>query len=141
MSATTDRTATLVDDDRTVTVPAATRDDHLLVPRDELAAVTGWTLRPEGWCRDAVCVPARDTDAVLVDGLVDVGAFADALGRPAAIDADAGVAVLGAAPDAVAARGSSLTAPPFTLPDLDGHPVALDDFAGRKRLLVAWASW
>ncbi len=48
--------------------------------------------------------------------------------------------MLGEAPESVGAQLASLTAPPFTLPDLDGNPVALADFAGRKRLLIAWAS-
>lgn len=32
-------------------------------------------------------------------------------------------------------------APPFTLPDLDGRPVALADFAGRVVVVDFWATW
>ena len=32
-------------------------------------------------------------------------------------------------------------APPFTLPDLDGRPVSLADFAGRVVLVDFWATW
>lgn len=33
------------------------------------------------------------------------------------------------------------TLPAITLPDLDGNPVALEQFRGRKLLLFMWASW
>jgi hypothetical protein len=36
---------------------------------------------------------------------------------------------------------SSLQAPDFTLPDLNGKPHHLSDFHGKKILLVTWASW
>ena len=32
-------------------------------------------------------------------------------------------------------------APSFTLPDVDGNPVSLEDYTGTKRLLVTWAPW
>jgi len=32
-------------------------------------------------------------------------------------------------------------APDFTLPDLDGKPVRLSDFRGKKTLVYMWASW
>lgn len=32
-------------------------------------------------------------------------------------------------------------APQFTLPDLDGKPVSLDQFHGRVVLLYFWATW
>lgn len=40
-------------------------------------------------------------------------------------------------------RGPDLPAeaPPFTLPDLDGRPVALADFAGRPVIVNFWATW
>jgi hypothetical protein len=133
--------ATLLDDDRELHIPATPHGDTLLVTVDDLDRVTGWTLRPEGLCRDNVCVPVRNRAALVTDGAIDLRAFGAALGRPVAVEPDAGVAVLGVAPTDVQARLDALEAPPFTLPDLDGNPVSLDDYAGRKRLLIAWASW
>jgi hypothetical protein len=133
--------ATILDDDRELNVRATVHDGTLVVAPDDLAGATGWVLRPEGLCRENVCVPIRDGRAIVVEDGVDLRAFAAALGRPVAVEPDAGLAVLGEAPAPLGTRLAALEAPPFTLPDLDGHPVSLDDFAGRKRLLVAWASW
>jgi cytochrome oxidase Cu insertion factor (SCO1/SenC/PrrC family) len=33
------------------------------------------------------------------------------------------------------------TAPAFTLPDLDGKPVKLEDYRGKALLLFFWATW
>ena len=133
--------ATLVDDDRELRVPATPRDDTLLVAVEDLERATGWTLRREGLCRDNVCVPVRNRAALVTGDAIDLRAFGAALGRPVAIEPTVGVAVFGAAPTEVQARLDALEAPPFTLPDLDGNLVSLDDYAGRKRLLIAWASW
>jgi hypothetical protein len=132
--------ATIVDNDRELTVRATAHDGTLLVEPADLTRVTGWALQPEGLCRDNVCVPLRD-HAIVVDDAIDVRAFGAVLGRPVAVEPDAGLAVLGEAPAPLGTRLAALEAPPFTLPDLDGHPVSLDDYAGRKRLLIAWASW
>jgi hypothetical protein len=134
-------TATIVDHDRVTEVHATRDDDTLLVEPDDLTRATGWALKPEGLCRDNVCVPLRDRGALAREGGIDVRAFAAALGRPVALEPAAAMAVLGEGSDALDAHLTSLTAPPFTLPDLDGNPVSLADFAGRKRLLIAWASW
>ena len=32
-------------------------------------------------------------------------------------------------------------APDFTLPSLDGSPIRLSDFRGKKLVLFMWASW
>jgi hypothetical protein len=132
---------TLLDDDREVELRATPRSDTFFVPADELERVTGWALKPEGFCRADVCVPVRDRNALVADDGLDLRAFAGALGRPVALEPDAGVAVLGEAPTTLRGDLESLVAPAFTLPDLDGHPVSLSDFDGRKRLLFAWASW
>jgi peroxiredoxin len=33
------------------------------------------------------------------------------------------------------------TAPDFTLPSLDGDPVSLSDYRGKRVALFMWASW
>jgi hypothetical protein len=133
--------ATIVDDDRAFSVRARPGDGTLLVPAEDLTRETGWALTPEGLCRGDVCVPVRDRSALLTADGVDLVAFATTVGRTVAVDAEAGMAVLGEATGAVRERMASRAAPPFTLPNVDGDPVSLSDFAGRKRLLIAWASW
>jgi len=64
-----------------------------------------------------------------------------ALRRPVAFEPAAAIAVLADAPEDLAAAIAEGTAPAFTLPDLDGKPVSLADFAGKKKLLFAWSSW
>lgn len=136
----TPTSATLVDADRGPREITAHRDgDRLLVEPVSLAAATGWVLKPEGLCRDGGCVPVRDREALVVDGALDAAVFAKALGLAAALDVEHSVVALGEGAARTPAQGER--APELVLPDLDGAPVALRDFAGRKRLLVAWASW
>jgi hypothetical protein len=75
------------------------------------------------------------------DGTVDLAALAALLGRPLALDTDEGAACLGVGASDRASRLASLDAPDFTLPDLDGRPVTLSGFRGKKVFLLAWASW
>lgn len=140
---------TLLDGDREAVLGTARDGGRVLVGAEELAGVTGWELRAEGLCRGDVCVPvpAGERDALAPGGRVDLARFAAVLRRPLALEAGdpsrptPATAVLGDAAEERAEALASLAAPEFTLPDLDGHPVALRDFAGRKRLLLAWASW
>jgi hypothetical protein len=127
--------------DNEATVDGFRSGDALLLPESALAQATGWELKPQGLCQGDVCVPVRDRAAVGPDGLIDVASLAGALRRPVAIDAEHGLAVIGKAATEAAESMTSLRAPDFTLPDLSGNDVALRDFAGRKRLLVAFASW
>jgi hypothetical protein len=127
--------------DRELEVEAQQRDGTLLVAPHDVMHATGWELRDEGLCHGDVCVPVRDRDALVVDGDIDLMGFAAALRRPLALERDPPVAVLGDGPDELGQSMASLAAPPFTLPDLDGKSVTLSAFAGRKKLLVAWASW
>jgi hypothetical protein len=133
--------ATIIDGDGERQITAEVVGDRLRVPAAELEPALGWELKPEGLCRGDVCVPLGNRPGVVVGGSVDVGAFAELMGRPVAIDIDNEVAVIA---DSVVDRRSqmrSLEAPDFSLADLEGNQIALRDFAGRKRLLVAWASW
>src|SRR3954468_19724873 len=69
-------------------------DDRVLVDATALGALTGWQLKPEGLCRDEMCVPVRDPQ-LAAGGEIDARRFADALGRPVVIDAAHGVIALG----------------------------------------------
>jgi hypothetical protein len=66
---------------------------------------------------------------------------AEASGRPVAIDRDERAAFLGVSAAERTRTLSSLEAPDFTLPDLDGRLHSLSEQRGKKVLLVAYASW
>jgi len=134
-------TVTLVVDGTTHEVDGEVRDGSVLVSPLAWHAATGWQLKPEGLCRDEVCVPRAVLGEAIVDDMVDVVGAALALRRPVAFEPAAAIAVLADAPDDLAATIAAGAAPPFTLPDLDGNPVSLADFAGQKKLLFAWSSW
>ncbi len=107
----------------------------------DYASATGWVLKPEGFCRDEVCVPVRDRSFQGSDGMLDVSRAAAAVGRLAVVDAPRGIAAIGEPANRIAEQMVTLRAPDFTLPDLDGNPVSLHDFNRRKVLLLAWSSW
>ena len=132
---------TIVDGPTVTEVAGEATSTTVLLTPSALESATGWDLRPEGFCRGEVCVPRRPDDGVLVGEQIDLTAFAALLHRPIAYEASAGFAVLADSAADLAAAIAERTAPPFTLPDLDGNPVALADFAGKKKLLVAWSSW
>ena len=140
------RTITLIDTEptagsRSFELPAEVSNQAFSVPRSAVRESLGWELKPEGLCRGAICVPVADA-ASLGDGeSLDLEALAAALGRPLAVDADEGVAVIGAAAADRGASLASLRAPDFTLPDLSGKLHTLSDHRGKKVLLVVYASW
>lgn len=134
-------TVTVVDGDRVVDVLGEARADTVLVDPAMLEPAVGWTLRPEGLCRGNVCVQVPRPDDLHVDDAISLRGVADALRRPFAMSADPAVAVLGESTEALDPALMDHRAPAFTLPDLDGNPVSLDDYAGRKRMLLAWSSW
>ena len=113
--------------------------DGLWLAASEIARVTGWVLKPEGMCRDDMCValPA----AAIRDGRVDLAAFWRKLGAPVVSDAPGDVWALGTAAEDSNRTLDGLMAPDFTLPDLAGKSHTLSALRGKKVLLSTWASW
>jgi hypothetical protein len=120
---------------------AAIEGERVRIPAPALARATGWTLKPEGLCREAVCVPVRERAELETAAGVDLAAFAAALGRPLALDVAERAAALGTAASERGAALASLEAPDFSLPDLAGRLHTLSAHRGKKALLIAYASW
>jgi hypothetical protein len=127
--------------DEVHSVEADADDGRLLIEPADLANAVGWTLKPEGLCRDDTCVPVGDRTALLVDGRVDLTAVAGVLGRLAVVDAEAGLMAMALASEQRRQAIDGLQAPPFVLADLEGSTHHLDEWRGRKKLIVAFSSW
>jgi hypothetical protein len=135
-----DTAFTIIDAGRPAPVTATVEGGRVLVDKESLERATGWVRKPEGLCRDDVCIPVRTPD-LDVDGRVDLAAFAAALGRPVSLDAAEGAAYLGTAATDRAEQLSTGEAPDFRLPDLNGVEHSLSEQRGKKVLLVVYASW
>jgi hypothetical protein len=123
------------------TVEAALDRGRALIDPDRLPDALGWELKSEGLCRDDTCVPVRDATALFVGGQLDLGGVAAALGRPAVIDTEAGIVAIALPAEQRHRALDDRRAPSFTLSDLDGVGHSLEEWRGRKKLLVAFASW
>jgi len=113
--------------------------DGLWMSAKDAETVTGWTLKPEGMCRDDLCVPLPAS--AVKGGEVDVEAFWRKLGGPVIASQEGDVWALGATADERNAALAGLQAPDFTLPDIDGMPRTLSELRGKKVFLATWASW
>ena len=135
---------TILSEDREVQVASGVREDgdHLWLRPEDVEAAMGWTPKPEGLCREEACVPwPADGSWTDEDGRVDVAAFARRFNRPVARDERHSVWAFGESASARQEQASSVQAPDFTLPDLDGRMHRLADYRGRKIFLYAWGSY
>src|SRR5258708_25116996 len=99
-----------------------------------LEAGLGWTVKPEGLCQGAVCVPldGPGTKTLAKDGKVDAAGFWRHLDRPVVHDRAGRVWVFGAGAEQRRQRLAALEAPDFALPDLAGKTHRLADHRGRQ---------
>ena len=128
--------ATVLNDTGTHTVPSG---GGLALSPADTERVTGWTLKPEGMCRDELCVPL--TPAMRRGERIDVAAFWRHMGNPVVSDRAGETWVLGTGRDARQSALAGLMAPDFALPDLAGKMHRLSDYRGQKVFLTTWASW
>ncbi len=116
-------------------------DDGPLINTDALPESLGWALKDEGLCRDDRCVLVPDRDALTSGDMIDVTAVAALLDRPALVDETSGLVAVGAERGQRRAGINQLQAPDFSLPNAAGELTSLSEYRGRKRLLVAFATW
>ncbi len=121
--------------------------DELWVTLPELAAASGWELKPEGVCLEEVCVPVPDARLPALirkeasGTLFNLTEFARLIQQPVAHDKMNGVWYFGPAGWEWKTGLISAEAPDFSLPDLNGRMHTLSELRGRKLFLLFWASW
>lgn len=118
----------------------------LWVTLADLARATGYEVKPQGVCRKELCVPLpkNKSDYISKHGSntwFNLSGFARLTHQAAAHDAPRAAWYFGPRADIQNGYLSSLSAPNFTLPDMNGKMHSLSDFRGKKVLLVTWASW
>ena len=140
--------ATILFEDRVVVVEEVLPDaTDLWVRPQDLSAVNGFVLKPEGACFEDICVPVqqdRDSDIYIKRGSqawFSVTELADRLRQPYIADHDSGTWSFGAIPASRQLFTRQGIAPDFTLQDMQGNDVSLSDFKGKKIMLLSWASW
>jgi hypothetical protein len=123
------------------------QSQDLWVTLADLTLATGFEVKPQGVCRRELCFPIppkRKNEFLANQGKLtwfNLSAFARLLKQPVARDASLNAWYFGPRPAAQNEFLSSLEAPNFTLPDMNGKQHSLSDFRGKKVLLVTWASW
>jgi AhpC/TSA family len=139
--------ATIVYDDVASDVKNLSEDpDQLWISTADLKRSTHFEVKPQGVCREELCFPlpkARQNEFLRRNGpleLFNLTAFARLVHQPVAHQAEPAVWYFGLRSDQQQGL-SSLEAPDFTLPDINGKPHSLSQFRGKKVLLVTWASW
>ena len=125
--------------------PNASSD--LWITTSDLTRATRFVIKPQGVCRDELCFPLpknRKVEFVSKKGgtsWFNLSEFARLIKQPYVIDQKNGIWYFGARAAEQNGYLTSLSAPNFTLPDLNGKLHSLSDFRGKKVLLVTWASW
>jgi len=139
--------ATIVYDDIATEITSGTADaSQLWITTADLTRATRFELKPQGVCRDKLCVPvpeARASEFVRKNSgatLFNLLTFAQLVNQPVAHDAALSTWYFGLRSDQRQGL-ASLRAPDFALPDMAGKMHSLSDFRGKKVLLVTWASW
>jgi peroxiredoxin len=120
--------------------PDHQRQTFLIDPAG-LPEALGWELKANGLCREDTCVPVADPGALKVGDQLDLVQVASALGRPVVVDVDAGVMAVALSSELRRQALEDLRAPAFELPDVDGKLHRLDEWLGKKKLLVTFSSW
>lgn len=128
-------------DSRAVTLSRIETDaaGALWVPKADLLKINGFEIKPQGACREDICIPIPRT--MMRGDLFNLTAFAGRVGQKFIADPAARVWSFGEIPVVQGAYVDSRIAPDVTVPDRKGRPVRLSQFRGKKVLLVTWASW
>ena len=140
--------ATVIYDDVATEINPALQEEsgQLWITTADLTRATRFEVKPQGVCREELCFPlpkARQQDFLRKGAgktWFNLTAFAALVHESVAHDDAQSMWYFGLRSDQQQ-RLTSLRAPDFTLPDMDGKVHSLSDFRGKKVFLITWASW
>jgi hypothetical protein len=124
-----------------------TKSPDLWVTLADLKRATRYEIKPKGVCRDELCFPipkARAKSFLSKQGSTtwfNLSEFARLVRQPVAYDLEQATWFFGPRSDEQNGYVTTLVAPDFKLPDMNGKLHSLSDFRGKKVLLITWASW
>jgi len=135
-----DTSVTVLYGDRTVKLDRTKADPKdLWIRKADLERVNGFELKPQGACRNEMCIPV--TKAMTQGEWFNLTAFAHKVNEVYLNDATSRVWSFGEIPAVTGNYATARIAPDFAAPDRKGKIVHLSDFRGKKVLVVTWASW
>jgi hypothetical protein len=114
------------------------KEGDLWVRKVDLPAINDFHIKPQGACREDLCIPI--SKELQNKEYFNLTGFARKTGETVIRD-EAGVYSFGEIPLLRGAFYNSRIAPDFAVPDRKGRVVHLNDFRGKKVLVVTWASW
>lgn len=130
--------ATILYGDRETALPdTRVENGDLWIPASELARINEFTVKPQGACREDVCIPLPK--ALKRSGWLNLSGFARKV-RQSVVN-EGSTWSFGEMPMLRAGFLESRAAPDFAVQNRQGKTVRLKDFRGRKILLLTWASW
>ena len=109
----------------------------LWVRKADLPKINDFEVKPQGACREDLCIPLSKD--LVRDAWFNLTGFARKTSE--AYLNEANVWSFGEIPVLRGAFVNSRIAPDFAVPDRKGRIVHLNDFRGKKVLVVTWASW
>jgi hypothetical protein len=127
--------------DSTILTPGHWTNGEPYINAEEIKEILGWEVKPEGLCKEDTCIPI-DKDKDLEDqGRYSLRQIANLTEHPALVSSETQTVAIGQPSTLRISALRDKVAPDFKLPDIDGVDRALSDWAGKKRLLVAFSSW
>jgi len=136
--ASAESTTTVLYGDRAVPLQKIQPDPKdLWVRQADLPKINDFEVKPEGACRADLCIPLSKD--LLRGEWFNLTGFARKTGQ--AFLNESSVWSFGEIPVLRGAFYNSRIAPDFAVPDRRGKILHLNDFRGKKVLVITWASW
>jgi hypothetical protein len=135
-----DSSATVLYADRSIKLDKIQADPKdLWVRKTDLPRINEFEVKPQGACRADVCIPI--SKALQRGEWFNLTGFARKVNETVVADAGTRTWSFGEIPLVRGAFLNSRIAPDFAVPDRKGRVVHLNDFRGKKVLVLTRASW